>query len=132
MQCLWAEDLVKTYQRRQVVNKVSVRVDQGSVVGLLGPNGAGKSTAMGIIAGTIRPKAGTVSLGPIVLDTMPLWKRVRAGLGYLPQEPSLLRDCTVRDNLILAAEGCRSLITVDFWRRVLAILVRSSGTGLPS
>jgi lipopolysaccharide export system ATP-binding protein len=95
-----------SYGGRTVLSGLSLELNPGEVVGLLGPNGAGKSTAMGIIAGTIRPQAGSVSLGPIVLDTMPLWMRVRAGLGYLPQEPSLLRDCTVRDNLVLAAEGC--------------------------
>lgn len=94
------------YGGRTVLSGLSLELNPGEVVGLLGPNGAGKSTAMGIIAGTIRPQAGTVSLGTIVLDSMPLWRRVRAGLGYLPQEPSLFRDCTVRQNLELAAQGC--------------------------
>lgn len=94
------------YEGRTVLNGLSLEVHPGEVVGLLGPNGAGKSTAMGIIAGTIRPQAGRVTLGAVNLDPLPLWRRVRAGLGYLPQQPSLLRDCTVQQNLELAAEGC--------------------------
>ena len=71
MLCLWAEDLLKTYQRRQVVNKVSVRVDQGSIVGLLGPNGAGKTTTFYMIVGMIKPDSGRI----LIEDTQTETKR---------------------------------------------------------
>ena len=88
-----------------VLSDLSVTVEPGSVVGLMGPNGAGKSTAMAIIAGQLQGGAGSVWLGEKCLDGMALHRRVQSGLGYLPQQDSVFRDCTVRENLELAAEG---------------------------
>lgn len=96
---LIADGLRKTYGKREVVGGVSLRVPKGSIVGLLGPNGAGKSTTFKMIAGIVKPSAGTVSLGGQPVTHMPLYKRARAGLGYLPQEASVFRKLSVRDNL---------------------------------
>ncbi len=102
---LEAQDLVHSYDGRRVLSGLSLTVASGEVVGLLGPNGAGKSTAMAIIAGTLRPVSGIVCLHGKSIDSLPLWVRVRRGLGYLPQEPSVLRDLTVEENLLLAARS---------------------------
>lgn len=110
MQCLWAEDLVKTYQRRQVVNKVSVRVDQGSIVGLLGPNGAGKTTTFYMIVGMIKPDSGRILIEDTQTGTKreitrwPMYKRARTGIGYLAQDPSIFRRMTVEQNLMAILE----------------------------
>lgn len=110
MQCLWAEDLVKTYQRRQVVNKVSVRVDQGSIVGLLGPNGAGKTTTFYMIVGMIKPDSGRILIEDTQTGTKreitrwPMYKRARTGIGYLAQDPSIFRHMTVEQNLMAILE----------------------------
>ncbi len=110
MQCLWAEDLVKAYQRRQVVNKVSVRVDQGSVVGLLGPNGAGKTTTFYMIVGMIKPDSGRILIEDTQTETKreitrwPMYKRARTGIGYLAQDPSIFRGMTVEQNLMAILE----------------------------
>lgn len=110
MLCLWAEDLVKTYQRRQVVNKVSVRVDQGSIVGLLGPNGAGKTTTFYMIVGMIKPDSGRILIEDTQTGTKreitrwPMYKRARTGIGYLAQDPSIFRHMTVEQNLMAILE----------------------------
>lgn len=90
---------------RDVVADVSFSVEAGQVVGLLGPNGAGKTTCFRVIAGLLDASAGTVALDGVDLGRRPLWRRVRAGLGYLPQQPSVFRGLTVRDNVCLAEEA---------------------------
>ena len=100
---LVADHLVHAFQRRTVLSGLSLEVGAGEVVGLLGPNGAGKSTALRIIAGLLRPMSGSVTLHGKSINSLPLWVRVRRGLGYLPQEASVLRDLSVEDNLLLAA-----------------------------
>jgi lipopolysaccharide export system ATP-binding protein len=102
---LTATGLVKSYGRRKVVDGVSFDVAQGEVVGLLGPNGAGKSTSFHMVAGLVRPDGGRVTLGDKSLTGLPLYQRARAGLGYLPQEPSIFRGLTVRQNLLAVLEG---------------------------
>ena len=97
---LIAEGLVKRYQRRTVVNNLSLRVSPGEVVGLLGPNGAGKTTTFYMIVGVIRPDGGRISLGGEDVTRLPIHKRARRGLGYLPQERSLFRRMNVEDNLM--------------------------------
>ena len=97
---LIAEGLVKRYQRRTVVNNLSLRISPGEVVGLLGPNGAGKTTTFYMIAGVIRPDGGRISLGGEDVTRLPIHKRARRGLGYLPQERSLFRRMNVEDNLM--------------------------------
>lgn len=96
---LRSEDLVKRYKKRTVVDTVSVSVSQGEIVGLLGPNGAGKSTTFYMIVGMIRPNGGRVFLDEQEITKLPMYKRARAGVGYLTQEASVFRTMSVRDNL---------------------------------
>ncbi len=97
-------NLIKTYQGRNVVNGVSLRVDQGQVVGLLGPNGAGKTTTFYMIVGLERPNSGHISINGEDVTCMPMYKRSRYGLGYLPQEASIFRKLSVEDNLMAILE----------------------------
>jgi lipopolysaccharide export system ATP-binding protein len=100
---LVAAGLGKAYGRRRVVADVSIGVAPGEVHGLLGPNGAGKTTVFRILAGVEAPDTGTVTLGGRPLDGLPLHRRARLGLGYLPQEDTLFRDLDVISNVALAA-----------------------------
>ncbi len=93
-------NLVKIYGKRKVVNDVSLHVKQGEIVGLLGPNGAGKTTTFYIITGMIRPNAGQVNISEKEITKFPMYKRSRFGIAYLPQEASIFRKLTVRENLI--------------------------------
>jgi lipopolysaccharide export system ATP-binding protein len=97
---LRAEHLVKKYNKRTVVNDVTVDVKQGEIVGLLGPNGAGKTTTFYMIVGMIRPTVGTVKLNEANITHSAMYKRARAGIGYLPQEASVFRTLSVRDNIL--------------------------------
>jgi lipopolysaccharide export system ATP-binding protein len=101
---LSATGLRKSYKDRLVVNDVDIEVGQGEIVGLLGPNGAGKTTSFYMIVGLISPDAGTVFIGDRDLTDMPVFRRSREGIGYLPQETSVFRNLTVRENLELACE----------------------------
>jgi lipopolysaccharide export system ATP-binding protein len=96
---LKTNNLVKRYGRRNVVESVSVNVNQGEIVGLLGPNGAGKTTTFYMIVGFIRPNDGTVFLDDIDITRTAMYKRARLGVGYLPQEASVFRKLTVENNL---------------------------------
>jgi lipopolysaccharide export system ATP-binding protein len=104
---LRAEELVKSYGGRRVVDGVSFHVAPGEVVGLLGPNGAGKTTTFNMIVGLVVPEGGRVTLGGHELTRLPMHRRARLGLGYLPQEASVFRKLTVRQNFtgILEALG---------------------------
>ena len=106
---LLAEGLVKTYRRRRVVDGVRLEVSPGEIVGLLGPNGAGKTTTFNMVVGLVPAEAGRVWLGGVELTGMPIHRRARAGLGYLPQEPSIFRRLTVRQNFLAVLELNRSL-----------------------
>ncbi len=97
---LRAEHLVKKYKKRAVVDDVSVSVGQGEIVGLLGPNGAGKSTTFYMIVGMISPNMGKVFLDEKNITKLPMYKRARAGVGYLTQEASVFRTMSVRDNIL--------------------------------
>lgn len=101
---LVVKDLVKKYRKRKVVNGVSLMVRKGEIVGLLGPNGAGKTTTFNQIVGFIKPDAGTVYLDGKDITGLPMYKRARLGLGYLPQESSVFRKMTVEDNLMCILE----------------------------
>lgn len=96
---LRTEDLVKRYKSRTVVNKVSIYVDQGEIVGLLGPNGAGKTTTFYMMVGLIKPNDGKIYLEDIDITNEPMYKRAQKGVGYLAQEPSIFRRLTVEDNI---------------------------------
>lgn len=97
---LRSEDLVKVYKKRAVVDKVSVSVKQGEIVGLLGPNGAGKTTTFYMIVGMIKPKSGKVFLDEKEISSEPMYKRAKMGIGYLPQEASVFRRLSVEDNIM--------------------------------
>jgi len=96
---LRAQELVKKYKSRKVVDHVSVEVGQGEIVGLLGPNGAGKTTTFYIIVGLISPKEGEIYLDQQEITNLPMYKRAQLGIGYLPQEASIFRKLSVEDNL---------------------------------
>ncbi len=101
---LRADQLVKSYGRRRVVDKISVTVKQGEVVGLLGPNGAGKTTTFYMIVGMIQPDAGRIFLDQDDIARLPMYKRARKGIGYLSQEPSIFRKLTVGQNIMAILE----------------------------
>jgi lipopolysaccharide export system ATP-binding protein len=96
---LRAENLIKRYKTRTVVNQVSFEVGQGEIVGLLGPNGAGKTTSFYMVVGLVQPNEGTILLDNRDITDLPMYKRARQGLGYLPQEASVFRKMSVEDNL---------------------------------
>jgi len=96
---LHARNLVKRYDKRAVVDDVSLQVGQGEIVGLLGPNGAGKTTTFHMIVGMVRPNDGRILLNEEDITRLPMYKRARRGIGYLAQETSVFRELTVEDNL---------------------------------
>ena len=101
---LRTEGLVKRYGKRTVVNDVSINVRQGEIVGLLGPNGAGKTTSFYMTTGLIVPNAGHIFLDDQDITNYPVYKRARAGIGYLPQEASVFRKMSVEDNILSVLE----------------------------
>ena len=101
---LAARGLSKSYQRREVVAEVDLDVASGEVVGLLGPNGAGKTTSFYMVVGLVRPDAGQVLLDDQDLTLVPMHRRARLGISYLPQEPSVFRKLTVEENLLAILE----------------------------
>jgi len=101
---LATEGLIKEYRGRRVVDGVSIEVGRGEVVGLLGPNGAGKTTTFYMIVGMIRPKEGGIRLDSRSIGEMAMYQRARLGIGYLPQESSIFRKLTVRQNLLAILE----------------------------
>jgi len=96
---LEVKNLLKVYGKRQVVKEVSLSVNTGEIVGLLGPNGAGKTTTFYMIVGLIKPEGGDILLDSKDMSKLPMYLRARKGIGYLPQEPSIFRKLTVRQNL---------------------------------
>lgn len=97
---LVAYNLVKEYKHRKVVNDVSLNILQGEIVGLLGPNGAGKTTTFYIICGMIKPNEGDIEFDGEVITKFPMYKRAKMGIGYLPQEASIFRRMTVKENIM--------------------------------
>ena len=104
MKSLAVRDLSKRYRNREAVKGVSLQIAPGEVVGLLGPNGAGKTTIFYMIVGLVRPDNGTVLLNGQEITRLPMHRRARMGLGYLPQEPSVFRKLTVRENILVFLE----------------------------
>ncbi len=104
MKSLEVRNLKKRYRRREAVKGVSLGIAPGEVVGLLGPNGAGKTTIFYMIVGLVRPDAGTVLLNGQDITRLPMHRRARLGLGYLPQEPSVFRKLSVRENILAFLE----------------------------
>lgn len=101
---LRAEELIKKYKKRTVVNRISVEVAQGEIVGMLGPNGAGKTTSFYMIVGLIKPNSGEIYLDDQNITPLPMYKRAKLGIGYLAQEASVFRKLTVQENLMAVLE----------------------------
>lgn len=97
---LQVDNLVKRYRKVPVVDRISLKVSQGEVVGLLGPNGAGKTTTFHLIVGLIKPDQGKILLGEEDITHLPTYQRARKGIAYLPQGPSVFQNLTVKENLI--------------------------------
>ena len=102
---LKTQNLVKSFRSRKVVNRVSIEVKQGEIVGLLGPNGAGKTTTFYMVVGLTRPDEGQVLLNDDDVTNFPMHKRAKKGVSYLPQEPSVFRKLTVEENILAALES---------------------------
>lgn len=101
---LRAENLVKKYKKRTVVNHISVAVEQGEIVGLLGPNGAGKTTSFYMIVGLIKPNEGKIFLDSEEITHLPMYRRAKLGIGYLAQEASVFRKLSVEENILAVLE----------------------------
>ena len=101
---LSADNLVKAYKKRKVVDKVSLEVNKGEIVGLLGPNGAGKTTTFYMITGIVKPDSGEVMCADQDITNLPMYKRADMGIGYLAQEPSVFRNLTVEENIEVVLE----------------------------
>jgi lipopolysaccharide export system ATP-binding protein len=101
---LEAKNIIKNYSGRNVVNNVSVQVNQGEIVGLLGPNGAGKTTTFYMMVGLVKPDSGSVLLNDKEITTLPMYKRAQMGVGYLAQEASVFRKLSVEDNISAVLE----------------------------
>lgn len=105
MSTLVVQDISKSYKKRKVVQGVSFSVDSGRVVGLLGPNGAGKTTSFYMVVGLVATDTGDIVLDGESIGALPMHKRARVGLSYLPQEPSIFRKLTVTENIQVALEA---------------------------
>jgi lipopolysaccharide export system ATP-binding protein len=116
------KDLVKRYRQRTVVNHVSIDVKQGEIVGLLGPNGAGKTTTFYQVVGLIKPDEGNVFLNDTNITKLPMYKRAKMGIGYLPQEASVFRKLTVEDNIMAVLQMTK--LKHDERREKLETLIR--------
>ena len=118
---LSTSNLVKKYRQRVVANHVSINVRQGEIVGLLGPNGAGKTTTFYMTTGLVTPNEGKVFLNDVEITKLPVYKRAKLGIGYLPQEASVFRTLTVEDNLRLVLEMTNT--TPEYQRQKLEDLL---------
>ena len=114
-------NLVKSYRSRKVVNKVTLEIKQGEIVGLLGPNGAGKTTTFYMVVGLTRPDDGQVFLNDADITNFPMHQRSKKGLSYLPQEPSVFRKLTVEENLLAVLES-QKLSTFDRKKKARSLL----------
>jgi lipopolysaccharide export system ATP-binding protein len=122
MPLLEARNLVKSYNRRRVVDQVSFHVDKGEIVGLLGRNGAGKTTSFRMAIGMITPEAGSVHFNGQDVTFLPMWRHAKAGMGYLSQEPSVFQRLSVEENLLAILQTVRGLSRADQRRRCHELL----------
>ncbi|MEK9628564.1 MAG: LPS export ABC transporter ATP-binding protein [Nitrospinota bacterium] len=118
---LKVQNLVKSFRSRKVVNRVSLEIRQGEIVGLLGPNGAGKTTTFYMVVGLTRPDDGQVLLNDEDVTFFPMHKRAKKGVSYLPQEPSVFRKLTVEENILAVLES-QKLSTFDRKKKARALL----------
>ena len=114
-------NLVKSYRSRKVVNRVTLEIKQGEIIGLLGPNGAGKTTTFYMVVGLTRPDDGQVFLNDEDITNFPMHKRAIKGVSYLPQEPSVFRKLTVEENLLAVLES-QKLSTFDRKKKARSLL----------
>ncbi|MBI5185141.1 MAG: LPS export ABC transporter ATP-binding protein [Nitrospinae bacterium] len=121
METLKAVNLLKIYKKRKVVNKVSIEIKRGEIVGLLGPNGAGKTTTFYMVVGLAKPERGRIFLGDKDITRLPMFERALRGISYLPQEPSIFRKLTVEENITAVLEN-RGLSRLDIKKRVRSLL----------
>ena len=109
MKILRADNLAKSYKGRKVVSDISLEIQSGEIIGLLGPNGAGKTTSFYMITGLIKPDQGKITIDDEDLSRAPMHERARKGLGYLPQEASIFRKLTVKENILAILETREAL-----------------------
>ena len=123
MNCLEARNISKSFRDRIVVNNISVKVNQGEIIGLLGPNGAGKTTTFLMILGIYKPDTGRIFLNQNDITKMPIYIRARQGISFLPQEPSVFKGLTVKENIlaIIKVFGLRKAL-------VYVLLIMTLGT----
>ncbi len=117
-----ASGLVKKYGSREVVKGIDLEINRGEIVGLLGPNGAGKTTTFYMITGLVRPNKGSVYLDGQEITHVPMYKRSRLGLGYLPQESSIFKKLTVEENVYILWEQIKNVKREDFDKRLTTLL----------
>lgn len=122
---LWTNNLVKRYKSRTVVDKVSIEVHQGEIVGLLGPNGAGKTTTFYMTVGLIKPDEGQIFLNDLDITEEPVYRRAQLGVGYLAQEASVFRKLSVEDNIRAVLEMTE--YTKEYQKERLETLIREFG-----
>ncbi|HHZ83024.1 MAG TPA: LPS export ABC transporter ATP-binding protein [Nitrospirales bacterium] len=125
MKSLEAKELEKVIKGKRVVRSVSLEVQSNEIVGLLGPNGAGKTTVFGMIVGLVRPDRGTIVYNGEEITDLPMYKRAREGIAYLPQEPSVFRRLSVEDNLLAILETL-NLSTQECQQRLENVLAELS------
>ena len=101
---LIAKNLYKVFDKKIVVDDVSIKVEPGQIIGLLGPNGAGKTTSFYMVVGILQPDTGSIILDKELIGDLPMYVRARKGIAYLPQEPSVFRKLTVKENLMAIIE----------------------------
>lgn len=104
LQTIHLKGLTKSYKKRKVVDDVSIEISQGDIIGLLGPNGAGKTTTFYMTVGLIQPDKGAIFMGETNITSLPMYRRARMGIGYLPQEASVFRKMSVEDNILAILE----------------------------
>ena len=127
MDRLRTEHLYKKYGKRTVVNDVSIHLEQGEIVGLLGPNGAGKTTTFYMTIGLVSPNDGKIFLNDLEITTMPVYRRAKLGIGYLPQEASVFRKMTVEDNIRAVLEMTN--FTKEYQHEKLEQLIKEFNLG---
>lgn len=119
---LIAQHLAKSYKKRQVVRDVSFQVDSGKIIGLLGPNGAGKTTCFYMLVGLIACDSGNVLYDSTDITSLPMYARARLGIGYLPQETSVFRKLSVKDNILAILELRKDLSSKERYNKLEALL----------